>query len=217
MLYCGAMELSWLGHACFRIRTREAIILTDPCPKSAGYSLGRPTADIVTISSEHPDHSYVAGVAGTPLVFWGPGEYESAGVLVTGVPTQQEGARGKGNKNTAYLIEAEGLRVCHLGRLDHVLTSEQAEEISGADILLIPVGGDSLLDAAAALETVTLLEPKVVVPMAFATPAATGKLDGVDKFLREMGATAAEPLPRLSINHSSLPDETQVSILDYKH
>lgn len=208
------MEFIWLGHACFRLRTREAAIITDPCPKSTGYSIGRPTADIVTVSSEHPDHSYLAGVAGKPLVFWGPGEYESAGVLITGVSACDVGSNGL--KNTAYVIEAEGLRVCHLGALSCVPTLEQAEEMSGVDVLLVPVGGGAYLNASAASETISLLEPKVIIPMTYATPASTGKLDGLDAFLREAGAPPGEPLPRLAVTHSSLPDEPQVSVLDYK-
>jgi len=211
------MELIWLGHSCFRLRSREAAIVTDPCPRSTGYSIGRPAADIVTVSSSHPDHSYLAGVAGKPLVVWGPGEYERAGVLITGISTRRD--RGQGSteaKNAAYVIEAENLRICHLGRLSQVPTSEQAEEMSGVDLLLIPVGGDGTLDAAAAAETVSLLEPKLVIPMNYATPAATGKLEAVERFLREMGVPPVEPQPRLSLNRSSLPSETQVSLLDYK-
>ncbi len=211
------MELTWLGHSCFRLRSREAIIVTDPCPKSSGYSIGRPTADIVTVSCDHPDHSNIAAVADSPLVIWGPGEYESAGVLITGVLTrQEEGQAGKGSRNTAYVIETEDLRICHLGRLSQVPTSEQAEEMSGVDVLLIPVGGGGTLDAAEASETVSLLEPKLVIPLNYATPAATAELEPVDRFLREIGVPPTEPQPRLSINHSSLPHETQVSLLDYK-
>jgi L-ascorbate metabolism protein UlaG (beta-lactamase superfamily) len=210
------MELIWLGHSCFRIRSREAAIVTDPCPKSTGYSVGRMTADIVTVSSDHPDHSNLAAITGSPLVIAGPGEYESAYVLITGVST----AKGNGRetvKNTAYVIETEGLRVCHLGGLNHVPTSEQVEEMSGVDLLLIPVGGGGALSPAQALETISLLEPKLVIPMNYATPAAKANLEPLDRFLREMGAPSAEPQTRLSVNHSSLPHELEVFVLDYKH
>ena len=209
------MELTWLGHSCFRLRSREAAIVTDPCPKSSGYAIGKPAAEIVTVSSDHPDHSYLAGVSGSPLVVWGPGEYERAGVLITGISTRHN--RGSEEaKNAAYVIETENLRICHLGRLDHVPTSEQVEEMSGVDVLLIPVGGGGTLDAAAAAETVNLLEPKLVIPMNYATPTATAKLESVEGFLKEMSVTLVDPQPRLTITHSSLPSETQVSLLDYK-
>lgn len=211
------MEIVWLGHSAFRIRCREAALVTDPCPRSSGYNMARPTADIVTVSHAHDDHSYVEGVAGTPSVVRGPGEYEIAGVLITGVPTYHDKSRGSTlGKNTAYVIEAEEMRICHLGDLGHVPTPEQVEEMAGVDILLAPVGGGTALDAAGAAETVSLLEPKLVIPMHYATDASTATLDGLDRFLKEMGASSVAPQPRLSVNRSNLPPETHVVVLDYK-
>jgi L-ascorbate metabolism protein UlaG (beta-lactamase superfamily) len=208
------MELIWLGLSCFRIRSREAAVLTDPFPKSGGLSMGRPAADIVTVSSAHPDHSYLAGVSGSPLVIWGPGEYESAGILVTGIATNlDEGRAGREGKNTAYVIELEGLRICHLGRPAQAPSSEQAETMSNVDLLLIPVGGQGSLDGAAAAEAVNLLEPRLIVPMSYAVPGSQSKLDTIDRFLREMGSHPAEPQPRLTVTRSTLPAEPEVAIL----
>ena len=78
------MEITWLGHSCFRLRSREGVVVTDPCPPSSGYSIGKPTADIVTISHDHPNHSYRKAVAGKPVVIDAPGEYEVAGIFITG-------------------------------------------------------------------------------------------------------------------------------------
>jgi L-ascorbate metabolism protein UlaG (beta-lactamase superfamily) len=89
--------------------------------------------------------------------------------------------------------------------------------MGGIDILLVPVGGGNTLDATAAAETVSLLEPKLVIPMHYATPVTTRKLDPLDRFLKEMGASPTlTSQPRLSVSHSSLPHETQVAVLDYK-
>src|SRR3990170_100889 len=211
------MEIVWLGHSAFRIRSRDAVLVMDPCPKSSGYNMGRPTADIITVSHDHGDHSHVDGVAGKPRLVRGPGEYEIAGVLITGVPTYHDKVTGSARgKNTAYVIETEDLRLCHLGDLGHVPTPEQVEEMAGVDILLAPVGGSTALDAAAAAETISLLEPKLVIPMHYATPASTVKLDPLDRFLKEMGASSVTAQPRLSVNRSALPPETHVVVLDYK-
>lgn len=211
------MEISWLGHSCFRLRGREAVVLTDPCHKSIGYSIGRPTADIVTVSHHHPGHDNVAAVAGSPRIIDGPGEYEITNVLITGIRTYHDGQRGaRLGRNTAYVIEMDDLRICHLGDLGHVPNSEQAEEMSGVDILLAPMGGGSTLDAAAASETVSLLEPKLVIPMHYQTPAVAVQLDPLDRFLKEMGASGLESVPKLSVNRSSLPQETRVVVLDYR-
>ena len=177
------MEIVWLGHSCFRLRAREAAIVTDPCPKSIGYSIGRPTADIVTVSHEHTGHNAVEAVAGSPRVVRGPGEYEIAGVLLTGIRTYHDNQKGAElGANTAFIVDAENLRLCHLGDLGHQPTPEQVEIIGAVDVLLVPVGGGNTLGAAAAAETVSLLEPKLVIPMHYATAASTLKLDPLDRF-----------------------------------
>ena len=213
------MEISWLGHSCFRLRGREAAVVVDPCAKSTGYSIGKPTANIVTVSHDHSGHNNVAAVAGSPRVVEGPGEFEIAGVLITGIRTyhdQDEGATL--GKNIAYVLELEGLRVCHLGDLGHVPSPEQVEAMSGVDILLAPVGGGSTIDATAAAETVSLLEPKLVIPMHYQTPASKAQLDPLDRFLKEIGAPSAleDRQPKLSVTQSTLPQETKVQVLDYK-
>ena len=213
------MEITWLGHSCFRLRGRDATVVTDPCDKSTGYSIGRPTGDIVTVSHDHPGHNNVGAVPGSPRIVQGPGEFEIAGVLIMGVPTYHDGEKGtKLGKNTAYVFELDDVRVCHLGDLGHVPTPEQAEELSGVDILLTPVGGNSTIGASAAAETVSLLEPKLVIPMHYKTPAAKAELDPLDRFLKEMGARTAleEQQPKLSVTKSTLPHETKVLVLDYR-
>src|SRR3990172_6986696 len=192
------MEIVWLGHSCFRLRGREASIVTDPCPPATGYNIGKPSADIVTISHPHEDHNYVKAVAGSPVVIDGPGEYEVHGAFITGVATYHDERRGavRGG-NVAFVLEMEEIRVCHLGDLGHTPTADQVEEMSGVDILLVPVGGRSTIDGAAAAEVVNLLEPRLVIPMHYATAAVTEKLETADRFLKEMGAKSLEPQPKL--------------------
>jgi len=160
------MDISWLGHSCFRIRGSRATVITDPYPPSLGYSLGKPTARIVTVSQPHPGQSYVQGIGGEPRLVTGPGEYEISGVLIIGIATFHDGEKGrKRGKNTVYLMEVDEVSVCHLGDLGHVLTTEQIEELDNVDVLLLPVGGVSTINAPMAAEVVRQLEPKVVVPM----------------------------------------------------
>ncbi len=213
------MEITWLGHSCFRLRGRDAAVVTDPCPKATGYSIGRPTADIVTVSHDHPGHSNVAAVSGEARVVQGPGEFEIAGVLIMGIRTYHDEERGEERgKNTAYVLELDDMRICHLGDLGHVPNPEQVEELSGVDVLLAPVGGNTTIGATAAAETVSLLGPKLVIPMHYQTPAAKDKLDPLDRFLKEMSAPNAleERQPKLSVTRSTLPQETKLLVLDYK-
>jgi L-ascorbate metabolism protein UlaG (beta-lactamase superfamily) len=211
------MEIVWLGHSCFRIRGREATVLTDPCPSSSGYNIGKPTADIVTISHRHDNHSYVKAASGSPRIIDGPGEYEIHGAFITGVATYHDAKKGaERGPNVAFVIEMEEIKVCHLGDLGHTPSAEQAEEMTGADVLLVPVGGETTIDGAKAAEIVSLLEARLVIPMHYATAAFKGKLEPPDRFLREMGATKVEPQAKLSISRSSIPSDTQVVVLDYR-
>ena len=212
------MEITWLGHACFRIRAKEATVVTDPYDnKATGYTLGRPTADIVTVSIPDPAHGNVDGVAGSPKVLSGPGEFEISGASIVGITTYHGASRQpESGRNIAFVIELEDLRIGHLGGIGHVPTSDQLEEMSNVDILLVPVGGGESLDAPPAAETVSLIEPKLVIPMHFKTDIEKSKLDPVDRFLKEMGVKAVEAQAKVSITRSALPGETQVLVLDSK-
>ncbi len=210
------MEIIWLGHSCFRIKGRQATVITDPYSPSLGYSLAKPTADIVTVSHQHEGHSYVPGVEGDPKPVLGPGEYEIGGVLIIGVATFHDSVRGaQRGKNTVYVMEVDEVAVCHLGDLGHVLTAEQVEELGGVDILLLPVGGVSTINAPTAAEVVRQLEPKVVVPMHYKTPALKWELEPAERFLKEIGARQDSSQPKLSFTRTSLPDSTQVFLLEY--
>jgi len=210
------MDINWLGHSCFRIKGSHATVITDPYSPDLGYSLGKPTARIVTVSHQHPGHSYTQGISGDPKLVTGPGEYEISGVLIIGVATfhDEEGGRKRG-RNTVYLIELDEVSICHLGDLGHVLTTQQVEEIGNVDVLLLPVGGVSTINAPMAAEVVRQLEPKAVVPMHYQTPALNRELEPVDRFLKEIGVKEVNSQPKLSCTKSNLPASTQVFLLDY--
>lgn len=206
------MELTWLGHACVRLRAREAAVVTDPYDnKVTGYTLNRPNADLVTISIDDPAHNNAGGVGGDPRVIDAPGEYEIAGASVVGVAMP-----GKDKRSVAYVIDLEDMRVAHLGGVATVPTTEQLEEFADVDILLVPVGGGAALDAAAAAETVSLIGPRLVIPIHYKTPVEKHRLDPVDRFLKEMGVKPDETHQKLTVTRSSLPEETQVVVLEYR-
>jgi L-ascorbate metabolism protein UlaG (beta-lactamase superfamily) len=208
------VDITWLGHSCFRIKGSHVIIITDPFPPELGYTLGKQTANIITVSHQHPSHSYVKGIGGEPRIIKGPGEYEISGVLIIGIATFHDTQRGQvRGKNTVYVMEIDGVSVCHLGDLGHVLSSEQVEEIGNVDVLLLPVGGGSTINAAVSAEVIRQLEPKAVIPMHYKTPAIKRELDSVNVFLKEMGMGQIEPRPKLTLSKSNLPLSTQVFLL----
>ena len=211
------MEIDWFGHSCMRLRTREATVVNDPYNKSIGLSFARPRADVVTISHNHPGHDFAEGVRGEPKVINGPGEYEVSNVFITGVPTFHDKRSGRDRgKNTAYIMNIDGLNVCHLGDLGHVPTQTQAEAFGSVDILLIPVGGVSTINASDAAEVVSLFEPQIVIPMHYRVPDLAFKLDTLDKFIKEMGGKEPNQVEMLKVTKDSLPKETQIVLLEMK-
>jgi L-ascorbate metabolism protein UlaG (beta-lactamase superfamily) len=208
------MEITWFGHACFRLRGRDATVVTDPSARKT-TSRDRLTADIVTVSHQHPGHNQVDTVGGNPRVLTGPGEYEIKGIEVSGVPTFHDAERGKKRgKNTAYVLDIDDLVVCHLGDIGHVPTADQLSQFKNVDVLLVPVGGDVTIDAAQAVEVISLIEPRLVIPMHCRVGELDPQLEPVDRFLREIGVTGAAPQARLSVTKSSLPEGQQVIVLE---
>lgn len=216
------MELTWYGHSCFRMVERGmAAVVTDPYDDSIGYPALKLKADIVTVSHDAPGHNHLDAVRGDSHAITGPGEYEIGGVFITGISTLRANGEKKkkpeaGKRNTLYLFDFDGLTVCHLGDLDHVPTQAQIEALGSVDVALVPVGAGGGLNAAQAAEVISLIEPSIVVPMHYKTPAVSLKLDPVGKFLKEMGLGALQPEPGLKVSKSSLPDETRVVLLEYK-
>jgi len=210
------LDITWLGHSCFRIKGKEVTVITDPYPPGLGYSLGRPQANIVTLSHSHPGHSYTSGVTGDFKVIKGPGEYELKGTFITGIATWHDAVQGqKLGRNTVYLLEMDSITLCHLGDLGHLPSSELIEDMGDIDVLFLPVGGVSTIGGSTAAEIVRRLTPKVAIPMHYKTATLKKELEPVDKFLKEVGIKEMVSQPKLSVSRSNLPASTQVMILDY--
>jgi L-ascorbate metabolism protein UlaG (beta-lactamase superfamily) len=212
------LDITWLGHSCFRIKGKEAVLVTDPCHPSLGYSLGKLQADIVTMSHFHPGHSYTEAISNDFKVISGPGEYELKGTFITGTVTFHDAEKGsKLGKNTVYLIEFDGMTLCHLGDLGHLPDSDLTEALGEIDVLFLPVGGVTTIGGSVAAEIVRSLSPKVVIPMHYRTPSLVGELEPVDRFLKELGLKETVSQLKLSVNRANLPLTTQVIVLDYPH
>ena len=210
------MDITWYGHSCFRLRDRNVTIVTDPYEKGIGLSLPRLKADVVTISHNQAAHNCIDAVKGEPIVLDGPGEYEIKGVFITGTGSRHGQAQDLQNQNSIFVFEMEGLNVCHLGDLDHIPSQEQIEALGDVHVLLVPVGGSNSLSASQAAELISLLEPRIVVPMHYALPELRIKLDPVSKLFKEMGLREPPPEDALKATVTSLPEETQVVLLQYK-
>jgi len=218
------MTIRYLGCSSFLIKTKEGTVLIDPFnPDAVGLPFPKVSADIVLVTHDHPDHNNVDAVKAVPggreepFVIHGPGEYELSGIKVWGFSCYHDKKRGsERGKNTVYLLEAEGLMLCHLGDLGEPLDEQLAEEVGNPDILFVPTGGVYTIDHEEAAQLVGRLEPKIVVPMHYKIEGMGEifkELSGVSEFLEEMGVAGATPQGELKVAVATLPEETEVVVL----
>lgn len=204
------MVISWYGQSCFKIQSGETIAVIDPFDKKIGLTPPRQIgADLILVTHHHYDHDNVAAVAGSPFIIDGPGEYEVRGIKILGVFSFHDNNEGKERgTNTIYLIDWEGLRLCHLGDLGQAaLNDEQLDLLDEVDILMAPVGGKFTIDAEEAAKIIKQIEPKIVIPMHYKISGLAIDLDPLDKFLKELGLAEKEAAGKLTIKKKDLPVE----------
>ena len=109
------MDITWLGHSCFRLHDADMTVVTDPYPSSVGLRVDNRPASVVTVSNTHPNHNNAESIEGDPKIFSDPGEYEYNGVTARGVMTPLNDGQPQEERNVAFTIEIGGINICHLG------------------------------------------------------------------------------------------------------
>ena len=217
------MEITYIGHSCFKIKDKTISMVIDPYDPKIGYKLPKLSCDVLLTTHDHFDHNYIEGVSDYRLLIDGPGEYEVGGCFIYGrAVSHDEKEGGERGKITMYLITIDGFNILHLGDLGCELSQEDMEKIPNVDVLMIPVGGKYTIDAEKATKVISALEPSYVIPMHYHTKDLTGVegLSGVDEFLDEMGVEngVKKDVEKLVINSKSdLDGETQVVVLKPAH
>ena len=210
------MNIKWFGQASFLITSEAGLrIITDPYAPSERipYNEIEESADIVTVSHGHGDHSNVAGVKGNPVVVKETKEVK--GIKFTAVSAFHDNASGgqRGNM-TIFCFQVDGIRICHLGDLGHLLSDRQIAEIDKVDILLIPVGGNFTIDAKTATEVYERLAAKIVIPMHYKNARCPNfPVAGVEDFI-----TGKTNVTRLEVSQAEfkagvLPATAQIVVL----
>ena len=208
------MEIIWSGHSCFTIRGKETTLVLDPCPSSVGCVSRWGKPDAVLVSHQHAGHSALDDISHASKRVQGPGEYEIGGAFITGIGSYHDSEEGaERGRNTVYVIEMEGLVLCHVGDLGHPLSVQPIKEIGAVDILFVPVGDVSTLSVSEARTLVRSLQPRYVLPMHYKTGTARPELEPVETFLTAMGVTEPDTRAKLAVTSTSLPLNTQVVVL----
>ena len=211
------MKIKLLGHSAFLITSDKGVkIITDPYEAGPGWAYGAITesADIVTVSHDHFDHGNVAAVRGNPEVVRRAGRSTAKGMEIKGIASYHDEAKGRlrGN-NTIFCFDVDGIRVCHLGDLGHLLDDRQVKEIGSVDILLIPVGGYFTIDAKAATQVCNQLKPRVIIPMHYRTEKGLPEIAGVDEFLRGKANVRRLDASEVEFKRGELPATSQIMVL----
>ena len=205
------MYITWLGQSCFKLQDKigsdGVMLVMDPYTDEFGLKMPRFEADIVTVSHDHADHNNLGAIRGNPYIINTAGEYEVKSVFIEGVEAWHDEKNGtERGKNIIYRIEMEDISVTHLGDLGHILETKQLEKLEGTDILLIPVGGKYTINAAKAVEVISQIEPRIIIPMHYKVPGLKVDIDGVEKFIKELGLKPRME-EKLKISKKDLPQE----------
>lgn len=201
------MHISWLGGTAIKLQTKhldtDVVVLIDPYKPISGPTPRSLTADVVLLTR---GNSETITLSGNPFILDTPGEIDSKGVLVTGIPGHTE-------DSIMFRVDIEGVSMAHLGLIKEPLTSPQLEILSNIDLVFIPVGNKTAFDAETAMKTISSLEPRVIVPIAFKSDNDPDALPP-DAFIRGLGHQIPTEEKKIIIKKKDLPEEeTRVILL----
>jgi L-ascorbate metabolism protein UlaG (beta-lactamase superfamily) len=210
------MDITYLGHSSFKIKTKTATVITDPFDSAmVGLKYSGVEGEIVTVSHAHRDHNATDKVSGIKKIVDGPGEYEIMGVSIIGYPSFHDAKEGaERGKNTIYVIESDGLRLAHLGDLGHSLSDDLVNQMGAIDILMIPVGGKFTIGPKEAAEVVNKIDPYYILPMHYKIPGTPqfADIEPVETFLKETGMTV-ENLPKFTIKREDIIEDQPAKVI----
>jgi len=215
------MEITYLGHASFKLKGKTGVVVTDPFdPKMVGLKFPSVEADIVTVSHNHQDHNNITLVKNYSKVIDNPGEYEIKDISILGFSTFHDSKKGEERgKNTIFVFEIDGIRLAHLGDLGHLLSESVVDDMGSIDILMVPVGGGYTISPAEAMDVISSIEPSIIIPMHYGNEklnqevfSTLAKEDEVLKVL----AFPTEKMDKLSIKKEEIGEEQKMIILSIK-
>jgi L-ascorbate metabolism protein UlaG (beta-lactamase superfamily) len=210
------MLIKYLAHSAFLIISQAGKkIITDPynVGKGLNYQPVNESADIVTSSHGHGDHNNTRSIKGNPVILNEAGSQTIQGIAIKGVAASHDEAGGSKRGNIViFCYKVDGLDLCHLGDLGHLLNQQQLAGIGPVDILFLPVGGFYTINAAEAAAVAQSLKPKIIFPMHYKTLKSDYPIAGVDDFLKGKKNVRRLDSSEIEIDRANLPRETEIIV-----
>ena len=205
------MNIKWYGHSAFLVTTSDGVrIILDPYQSGAfggalAYGKISEAGDIVLISHDHDDHNYVGDIKGEFKLINQPGVYKERGIRIEGLPTFHDQSSGKERgQNIIYTIEADDMRVAHLGDLGHMLDAATVKKMGRVDVLLIPVGGFYTIDPREASRIIKDIGPHVAIPMHYKTEKCDFPIALLTEFTQDRSDVSDTGMTDIDLSRSTL-------------
>lgn len=216
------MKIKWYGHAAFKITTEGGIrIIIDPYQSGAfggalSYGKIAEETDIVLTSHDHDDHNYTKDIKGTFTRLHKEGLYQEKGLKIEAIPCFHDPSKGKERgANLIFVIEADGMRLAHMGDIGHALAQDTIKKMGRVDILMLPVGGFYTIDSDEAGRVMNDIKPRITIPMHYKTPKCEFPIASVDTFTAgKKGITMANAY-EIEIRKDALPKEQEIIVMQY--
>jgi L-ascorbate metabolism protein UlaG (beta-lactamase superfamily) len=216
------MKIKWYGHAAFLITSDQGVkIITDPYEPGAfggqlTYGQIKDQADIVIISHDHADHNDTKSLPGSPEIIKGSGSKSVQGISIKGISTYHDPSKGsERGDNTIFTLSVDGMKICHLGDLGHILSEKELAEIGPVDLLLIPVGGYFTIDPKEATRVAEQIKPKILIPMHFKTKKCGFPIAPVEDFLKGKSNPKRPKASEVALEKRGLPQQMEILVLEH--
>ena len=214
------MKLKWYGHSSFLFTSDQGTkIIIDPYEPggfggAVAYGPIPDEADIVLVSHDHADHNYVQGLRGKPQVIKGTGSHKAKSIEFKGIAAFHDERKGsERGQNTIFCFTLDGVKICHLGDLGHVLSEQEARQIGPVDVLLMPVGGVYTIDPTQAGQTAQKINPKIIIPMHYKTPHCGFPLAKVEDFTSDKAGVKTIKGSEVEIKKEKFPQSPEIIVL----
>ncbi len=198
------MQLSWHGQYTIKVVSKETTLILDPS--------SRLKADILSFSNpSDPEMSNISGATPETTIIDTPGEYSLRHFTLHSIGWNTE----DGTERNLQRWMIEDIVLLHVGALNRDLNEQELRELElvDIDVLFAPIGGGSGMTKEQAMKMITTIEPRIVVPIHYAVPGSSEKLDALKPFLEEMGVESSQPEKKLILRKSKLPQEDMQTVI----